>query len=231
MILYDLAGENEDFRFSPYCWRARFALAHKGFQPELRPWRFTEKDRIAASGQPLVPVLLDGAHTIHDSWSIACYLEDSYPERPKLFGGPEARAMAQFIALWGETVVHPILVKSIILRIQAAVHPKDREYFRQSREKRFAMSLEEYARPVREGLAELRNAMQPMRVMLTRGHDYLAGRQPGYADYAVLGNLQFGRSFIAEPIFSREDPLAGWLERMFDTSGFGRDIIQFEDRV
>jgi hypothetical protein len=28
--LYDLAGAELDQRFSPYCWRTRMALAHKG---------------------------------------------------------------------------------------------------------------------------------------------------------------------------------------------------------
>ena len=30
MRLYDLAGADPNLRFSPYCWRAKFALAHKG---------------------------------------------------------------------------------------------------------------------------------------------------------------------------------------------------------
>jgi hypothetical protein len=32
--LYDLAGAETDRRFSPYCWRARMALVHKGL-PDL----------------------------------------------------------------------------------------------------------------------------------------------------------------------------------------------------
>jgi glutathione S-transferase len=43
MILYDLAGADPDLRFSPFCWRTRFALAHKGLPVETIPWRFTEK--------------------------------------------------------------------------------------------------------------------------------------------------------------------------------------------
>ena len=59
--LYDLAGAEPDRRFSPYCWRTRMALAHKGLEVETIPWRFTEKDAIAFSGQGRVPVLIDGA--------------------------------------------------------------------------------------------------------------------------------------------------------------------------
>ena len=58
-----------DRRFSAYCWRIRLALAHKEFAVETIPWRFTEKDEIAPSGQKLVPVLVDG-----DRW-VADFLE------------------------------------------------------------------------------------------------------------------------------------------------------------
>ena len=30
ITLYDLAGADEHRRFSPYCWRTKMALAHKG---------------------------------------------------------------------------------------------------------------------------------------------------------------------------------------------------------
>lgn len=48
--LYDLCGK-DDRRFSPYCWRTKLALKHKGLDFETVPWRMTEKDRIAFSGQ------------------------------------------------------------------------------------------------------------------------------------------------------------------------------------
>ena len=67
--LYDLAGAQPERRFSPYCWRVRLALAHKNLPVETIPWRFTEKAEIAASGQTLVPVLVDGDRWIADSWT------------------------------------------------------------------------------------------------------------------------------------------------------------------
>ena len=85
LTLYELCRA-DDRRFSPYCWRIRMALAHKGLDPERVPVRFTEKDKIAFSGQKLVPVLVDGDTTVVDSFAIACYLDDAYPDRPTLFG-------------------------------------------------------------------------------------------------------------------------------------------------
>ena len=89
--LYDLAGAEPSRRFSPYCWRTKLALAHKGLTVETIPWRFTDADAIAMSGQGRVPVLLDGDKVVSDSWMIAEYLEAAYPDRPSLFGGAEAR--------------------------------------------------------------------------------------------------------------------------------------------
>jgi len=46
ITLYDLAGAEADRRFSPFCWRARMALADKGLAVETVPWGFNEKDKL-----------------------------------------------------------------------------------------------------------------------------------------------------------------------------------------
>jgi Glutathione S-transferase, N-terminal domain len=45
--MFDLAGAEPDRRFSPYCWRIKLALMHKGLEFETIPWRFTDKSVIA----------------------------------------------------------------------------------------------------------------------------------------------------------------------------------------
>ena len=42
--LYDLAGAEDNIRFSPYCWRVKMALKHKGLKFEEIPWRYVEKE-------------------------------------------------------------------------------------------------------------------------------------------------------------------------------------------
>ena len=37
--LYDLAGEDAALRFSPFCWRTKMALKHKGLPFETEVWR------------------------------------------------------------------------------------------------------------------------------------------------------------------------------------------------
>ena len=94
VVLYELVGK-DDHRFSPYAWRIRMALAHKGLEAELVPCKLTEKEKIAFSGQDRVPVLKDGETIVSDSWRIACCLEDRYPDRPSLFGCPVGRGVAR----------------------------------------------------------------------------------------------------------------------------------------
>src|SRR5271169_5508219 len=132
LLLYDLAGAETDRRFSPYCWRTRMALAHKELSVETIPWRFTDKEAIAKSGQPRVPVLVDGDRWIADSWTIANYLEDAYPERPSLFGGPAGRALSRFYSCLADTLVGSIF-RFIALDILGQLHDRDRAYFRKSR--------------------------------------------------------------------------------------------------
>lgn len=80
--LFELVGTDAGRPFSPFCWRSRLALAHKGLSAESIPWRFTEKSALAPYGSEKVPVMLDRDRAVADSWIIATYLEDTYPDRP-----------------------------------------------------------------------------------------------------------------------------------------------------
>ncbi len=77
LVLYELSAK-EDRRFSPFCWKARMALAHRKLTPDYVPVRFTDMTMVAFSGQDRVPVLIDHSVTVADSWNIACYLEAIY---------------------------------------------------------------------------------------------------------------------------------------------------------
>lgn len=210
--LYDLAGHEDTRRFSPNCWRIRLALAHKGLTPETVPWRFTEKSAIAFSGQERVPVLVDGERVLSDSWDIACYLEETYPE-PPLFGGPQARAEALFIKHWIEATIHPLVLRIIVMDLYRHLHPKDRAYFRHSREARFGTSLEIHASQKAYAVAALRQDLDPVRRTL-RGQDWMCGESPGFADYMLFGAFQWARCVSPERLLKPEDAVYAWRQRM-----------------
>jgi len=227
-ILYDLAGADPARRFSPFCWRTRMALAHKGLEVETVPWRFTEKDRIAFSGQGLVPVLVDDGRVVSDSWAIALWLEETYPDRPSLFEGAGGMGMARFINSWTDAVLHPGVSRLIILDILACLGPEDTAYFRASREQRFGMSLEQWCADREARVQTFRKDLQPLRITL-RAQPWLGGQAPNYADYIVFGAFQWARSVSPFRLLEADDPVAAWRARMLDLhSGLARSTLGHE---
>ena len=215
MRMFELAGAEPNRRFSPYCWRTRLALAHKGLAVETIAWRFTDKDVIAKSGQGRVPVLFDGDKVIWDSWTIAEYLEDAYADRPSLFGGADARRLARFVNSWADIVVNAALVPILLTDIYAHLHEKDRRYFRESRERRFGMPLEQASADRDTRIVGFRQSLEPVRSILA-AQPYLAGDQPLYADYILFGSFMWPRSISSFRILNRDDPIFPWRERMLD---------------
>ena len=215
--MHDLAGADPDLRFSPYCWRIRFALAHKGLPVETVPWRFTDKASIAFSGQERVPVIRDGARVVSDSWAIAEYLEETCP-MPALFGGTIGHAHALFINAWADSVLLGGIARFIVRDILDVIDAKDQAYFRSSREARFGMTLEQVQAGRDNRLAAFRDSLLPIRLVLRR-QPWLGGPAPSYADHIVVGTLMWPRCSSRFPLLAEDDPVAEWFGRMLDQYG------------
>lgn len=211
-ILYELAGR-EGRRFSPYCWRTRLALAHKGVDVVYEPCRFTEKEKIAFSGQERVPVLTDGSKTIADSWAIACHLEDTYRDRAPLFGGPTSRGLTRFVNDWTDTRLQSAMAPCIILDILHWLEPEDQGYFRRTRELRYGCTLEQLQADRPSHLAELSRVLAPLRRLL-REQPWISGAGPAYGDYIVFGAFQWARCVSEVGLLEDDDPIRPWLNRM-----------------
>jgi glutathione S-transferase len=221
--LYDLAGAEPERRFSPYCWRTKLALAHKDLAVETIPWRFTDKDVIAFSGQGRVPVLVDGDKVVSDSWAIASYLEEAYARGPSLFAGPAGKALARFVNAWADNVVAPGITRLVLTDIHAHLHERDRAYFRETREKRFGMKLEAVSADRATRVVAFRQSLEPMRVMLA-AQPFFAGHTPNYADYIVFGCFQWSRCISDFQVLLPDDPIAAWRHRLLAAfNGLARD--------
>lgn len=214
ITLYDLAAAEPDRRFSPFCWRTRLALAHKGLAVETVPWRFSDGDKIAFSGQGKVPVIVDGGKAVFDSWTIADYLDATYPERP-LLASPRERALAKFIGNWTDTVLHAGIARLIMLDVLRHLDPKDQPYFRTSREARVGMTMEAFCADPEAKLVTFRQSLTPLRATL-QGQPYLGGEAPSYADYIVFGGFQWARCISELPLLAADDPVAAWRQRLLD---------------
>ena len=212
IALYELVGR-DDLRFSPYCWRSRFALAHKGLAFDTVPVRFADKAPIAFSGQERVPVLRDGDRTVHDSWAIACYLDEAYPDRPPLFASRAEQAMARFFNCWADLEVNPKFILLVVRDVYDNIDERDRAYFLQTREKRFGTTLDAL-HEARDGrLPAARAALAPARAILA-DQPFIAGDEPGYADYILAGTCQWIRMVSPCPVIEPDDPVHEWRGRM-----------------
>jgi glutathione S-transferase len=218
ITLYDLAGAEAERRFSPFCWRTRMALAHKGLEVETVPWRFTEKDELPQPNGGRVPVVVDAGHVVHDSSAIADYLETRYPDRASLFGGEVGRALTRFVQNWTETVLQTALVEFVVLDICRHAAPRDQAYFRQSREERFGRTLEEVVQDRDARLPAFRESLAPLRRTIER-QKFLGGEVPAYADYIIFGAFQWARAISDFEVLAADDPVAAWRGRLLDAFG------------
>lgn len=231
ILLYDLAGAEEDRRFSPFCWRVKMALTHKGLHFDETPWRFTETDRLAFSGQARVPVIVDepsencsvGAQTeiVSDSWEIAKYLDATYPGIPLIPEGTEAATF--FFKNWVDQTVLPGIAKQVVFDVWRHLGPEDQDYFRSSREKRFGITLEEIDAKASDALPSFQKSLAPMRATLNAyaylGGPYSEADEPGFMDHIVFGCFAWARGVSEKVLLEKDDPVYAWRERMLDAYG------------
>jgi glutathione S-transferase len=225
--LYELVGTDAGRPFSPFCWRTRMALAHKGLTAASIPWRFTEKETIAPHGSEKVPVLLHGDRPVVDSWAIANYLEDAFPDSPSLFGGEGGRAVMRMLNWWGDITVVGGLFPLIVADIPAHLGPVDADYFRASREARLGKPLEEVAALRDRAVIAFRKSLDPLRLTL-KTQPYLGGTIANYADYIVFGGFQWARAVSPFRLLEADDPVYAWRERLLDAfDGLARNSPGF----
>ena len=244
--LYELAGRGNT-KLSPHCWKSVYAMNHKGLAFERIGVKFLEKDRLAFSGQKLMPVLRDGDTIVCDSWAIAEYLEQTYSDRPPLFGGDIAKGETRFINDWTNKVQIFAFRRLFIRDAFDHVDEAEQAHYRATREVRYGenQQLMEAGQPVNEHdvapmksgyggaygrtleemqadrdirIQEVRRLMEPIRKVVAR-QPFLAGDLPGYADYSVLGPFIWGKSVSPFRLLQIDDPIFAWRDRMYHLFG------------
>jgi len=213
--LYDLVGA-KDLRPSPFCWRTKAVLTYKKIPYTTVPVRFTEKDKIAFSGQDRVPVIKDNGTVVYDSWTIARYLEEKQPD-PKIFPGLGLKEACRFFNLYVDRTVHPACIMLVLNDIFAKIEPGDRAYFRADREKRFGMTLEAIAAKRDENRPKLHAVLSDLNATIS-GQDYFFG-QLTYADFCLFGTFKWVTAVSEEPLFDHAPALRAWWGQMQEQLG------------
>ena len=225
--LYDLVGAN-DRRYSQFSWRVKFALRHKNLEPEIVSVLLIDKDAIAFSGGTTLPVLVDGETVVRDSWEIACYLEDAYPDRPSLFGGPVGRGLARVINAWADRALNVAIAPLIARDVLDIAHPDDRDHLRATMEQLFKRPVEEVQTNREKGLRGLYHTLDPLRSTLRTGQPFMSGDGPAMPDYIVFSVFQWARVASSFRLIEADDPVHAWRERMLDLhDGYARTTLAF----
>lgn len=213
MTMYERVGF-EDRRPSPFSWRIRFALMHKRLDVLYRPTRFLDSDLIEQlSGQRCVPILVDDTKVVHDSWRIALYLEERFPDRPALFGQECVHGEARLINLWADTALGRPIRHLIYADFIYCLAPEDRPYFRTSREAILGQTLEAACADRATWQTQFDIACEPLESLLVE-QDFIAGTSPRYADYAVFSLFQWARLGSPRDLVKKESAIDGWRTRM-----------------
>ena len=182
--------------FSHNCVKVRVALGLKGLKYETQD--IAPMDRasvVAASGQGLVPVLLDDGRAIADSTAILLYLEKRYPDPPLIPSDPTARACCLILEDWADqafmTLARRAAYRNILSRpgkLASMFFPGDPAPARWIKERiarrvvarRFGLSPGRHARDVAEAKRLAGLAMARL-----GGRRWLQGESPTIADVAL----------------------------------------------
>ncbi|YBV97850.1 glutathione S-transferase family protein [Phyllobacteriaceae bacterium JZ32] len=223
-VLYTLCGREENRPFSPHCWKVVLALAHKGLDFVERPCPFTAIPSIEYGFSKTVPVLRDGNRLVRDSFEIALYLEEAYPDRPTLFAGEGGKALSRFVESFSQMVIHMPVTKMAIMHIHDMLDEADQAYFRASRLERLGRPIEKLAAEGEAERAAFAARLEPVRRTL-HFQPFLGGDSPLFADYILFGALQWMRVTAGPPPLARDDTVLQWFERCLDLhDGLGRRV-------
>ncbi|MCG9727419.1 glutathione S-transferase N-terminal domain-containing protein [Vibrio brasiliensis] len=190
ITLYELAG-GQGVNFSPYCWRTRMALHHKGLPFTTVDVAFTEIDEASQGLFHTLPFIHDEHNRrIGGSFEIAEYLENAYPDTPSLFSSQQGKTLALFFEKWARTL-HTDIARIAIFDIFNKLKDQDKAYFRASREKALGDSLENVQSNCQSAsTAQLTDKLQFLEQHL-KDLPFVGGEAPLYADYIVYGTLKW----------------------------------------
>ena len=229
MILYELDAINKQY-FSPYTWRILMALNHKELYEKIEriQVKFSDKSAISHKGFKTVPVLEDKNTWIGESLNIAKYLDETYPDKPSLFGNKENLQLTSLINLYMDPKILGILARVIVADVYETIKPEDKIYFRATREKMLNNTLEEVEKESSKFIPIFQKEINPFRKIL-KDNEFFTGSKPMYCDYMLFGFFMWARNSSKKKLLEKDDVLWHWRERMLNLfNGFARKSNGYE---
>jgi len=198
---------------SPFVWRIKFSLARKGIPYRSRMLGLTDIPKHFEGRFQTAPIVDFGDMQMSESIAIADRLDAAYPDLPAIFSGPAERGMISFFDHW---LVQDVIIKGLLPIYMLDAHngaaPRDREYYRRSREAYFGRTLEEIVAQREERLPEVRRSLEPVRLTIA-SQPFLGGKEPNFADMCMLGVFIFVGAIGTLPLLAADDPLVAYTDR------------------
>lgn len=125
-----------------------------------------------------MPIIVDKRNdkAVQDSWEIAKYLEEAYPDHPSVFNGNQG-VHKFFHDYCDQNVMVPVFKMCLISLYNSCGEFKD--YFRTDREITFKMTLEELAGQAEDHIPALKEGLLPIHQLL-QTYPYITGDQGSF---------------------------------------------------
>ena len=188
--IYDLAGKN-DLRFSPYCWRIKYLLNILKIDYETIPTTFSQRLNNPFFSDSRLPTIIDNEQVISDSFEIAQYIENNYADKNhKLI--QNNFDVIRFINHWSDHYLNLSIVERVVFDIIEHLHDEDKEYFIESRTKRFGMHPKQFQEL---NMSSKKNEFDKCCNFLNNlllNRKFILDDEVSYADIIILGSLTWG---------------------------------------
>jgi len=219
ITLYDIPNSTPGQAWSPNTLRTRISLNYKGLDfvtewleyPDIGPTMkriganpTTKRDDGSGEDVYTLPAIYDSEteQAISDSFNIAIYLDEKYPDSPPLFPGDSRAAIAAFLHLFNIHVVNHVL-PMVVPAATLHLNPPSQEYCR--RGKALNVTLEECY----PGGPEREEAMRRVQAGLSMVSDFydrngsqtpfFFGDKFSFADAVVVARLLSMKLYLLEP--------------------------------
>lgn len=238
IIFYDIPCIVQGQPWSPNTMKTRYCLTFKGlpFQtvwlefPDIKP--FYEQHSLAPTtlldikGAPTpvdtLPIIMDPNtnRLITDSFAIAQYLDEQYPDTPKVLPNNTAALVHVFQTAFRNAMMGASLLACF--RGVQKLNPVSKEYYIRTRGEQFGIPWEQFASP--EKREQQRNALRAACDTMdgwyaTSSGQFILGDTPCFADFMVAGLYKWIQYCFEE-----------WEEVKIWNGGRWRRLVEATDR-